>query len=318
MSAICPTTAENLMGATDAVVLFAHGCSAAEVASFLELPQTSAENAIKMACELGFIEDNGTGSYRPLHPLARYLVTSKDIQKAAVLRLLLESFEPYQVFKRRLEATGVVDAAQAVKTKFGFSLHRDEIKETLINLGTFAQSLSSPGAGIYRVADAREFDASFLGDLAALVADTAMAESTIVRLLGHEVADAIDHASVISPLSAALLMAGDPERSRDLVTNVANATESYLVGLAALLDVNIAGAHGIVAKANLFSSTQIPKKIKAMYNYLGNIRNGADHGIDSDISAAWSVSNQTARCYLQVAIAAIVATNGILTAANSL
>src|SRR5450759_5134503 len=149
---IFQTTAENIIASVDAVLTKPSGCDLTYVAQFMDVPSINAENALKMANELGLVRiDPTTGDYFPQEPFAIYLVSGKDSQKAAVLRVVLEKYEPYKAFKTRLEITGIAStAAEQVKLIFGLTPHREEIKDTLISIGTFAQSLVSEGAGLFR------------------------------------------------------------------------------------------------------------------------------------------------------------------------
>src|SRR5476651_2463181 len=132
------TTAEEIIATTDAV-LQSHGGAPEElIADFLITSLSNAQNAASMAVELGLIKLE-TNLYFPLFPCANYMVTSNLAQKAAVLRFILEEYEPYKLFKNRLKITGIsTDAAAAqIKAIFGLTAHRTEISNTLISLGTY-------------------------------------------------------------------------------------------------------------------------------------------------------------------------------------
>ncbi len=182
---VLPTTAEHVIAATDAVLLAASGCDVAFVADFLDVPEENARNALHMATQLRLLEHDSSKGYTASRPLAVYLVTAKEAQRAAVLRVMLEDYEPYRVFKARLDAYGLAPkAAEEVKSLFKMSRHRDEIKDTLVNLGTYAQSLSSEGAGLFRVAELDTRRAGFLEVVAEVAADRAYAEGIVRRRLG--------------------------------------------------------------------------------------------------------------------------------------
>ena len=90
---VSQTNAEEIIGATDAVVQKHNGADIQLIADFLATTPTNAQNAANMAVELGLIRYDGTSLYFPKLPYANYLVTSNQIQKASVLRFFLEEYE---------------------------------------------------------------------------------------------------------------------------------------------------------------------------------------------------------------------------------
>jgi hypothetical protein len=302
---IYPTTAENVIAATDAVLTKVQGCQDAYVAEFMDVPQVNAQNALGMACQLGLIELQADGTYCPMQPFAVYLVTARDTQKAAVLRLVLENYAPYQAFKYRLAVTGLASiAAEQVKVMYSLLRHRDEIKDTLISLGTFAHSLITEGGGLFKPADFDMQKAGFIEIASEVAIDRALAETQIRTRLGNETTDWISYQEVFSPLTTAFqeLRSGN---SHSPIVFAGNAVESFLVQLGNHYTVNLAGATGINSKVERFAANQIRTKHKNMLKYLGHIRNAADHGVDPEIGASWTVSRETAIEYVNVALSTI-------------
>ncbi|HBX59252.1 MAG TPA: hypothetical protein DEG65_03200, partial [Methylophaga sp.] len=83
-------------------------------------------------------------------PLVRLLGTPDESSKAAILRILLECYEPFVFFRERLVATGNSDtAAQQTKVHLDLNAHREEIKDTLISLGTYTKAINAKGGGVY-------------------------------------------------------------------------------------------------------------------------------------------------------------------------
>ena len=99
---VYPTTAENVIGATDAALQKKDGIDKSLVAQFLGITEEYAHNALCMARELGSVSETQNGLFILCFPYSIYLVTSVRQDKAAILRLLLEVFEPYKTFKVRL------------------------------------------------------------------------------------------------------------------------------------------------------------------------------------------------------------------------
>ena len=137
------------MAAVEAIVVNGGPATLAMIAEFLDTTVANATAAIEMALELGLISQN-TNDYVASSPLCRF--TAIPEQKAAVLRILIESYRPFTVFRERLLATADLSrAAQATKTICALPAYRDVVKDTLISLGTFSRALIPEGGGNYQL-----------------------------------------------------------------------------------------------------------------------------------------------------------------------
>ncbi|MDT8304243.1 MAG: hypothetical protein RQ760_22355 [Sedimentisphaerales bacterium] len=299
------STAELVMQVTEAVQ--ANGkADSTFVQNFCDLSATQADNALQLAADLGVLKLN-TGKYTSANPLVSFVATPDESRKAALLRVVLESYEPFIVFRNRLTATNSADtAAQQTKAKLEIDAHREEIKDTLISLGTYTSALSSQGGGRYIAAD-HELN-NQLRALAAAANDQAAAEAIIRQQIGARV-EQIDRTEVIVPLANALLNA-TALRTNDAVADGARAVESFLARLADRLTVNLAGANGINQKLDKFrTDNHLPKKVVEAAKYLGQVRNAADHGVDVDpeVDNVWEIQQSTALQYVFVACSFISA-----------
>jgi hypothetical protein len=304
------TTAEEIIGASDSVLQKRTGIDAAGIADFLTTNPQYAENAAKMAVELGFATfDAASNLYLPRAPFANYLVTSDTLQKGAVLRFVLEQYEPYQFFKNRLRITGFATDAAATQTRatLGITADRMEIANTLINLGTYTGSLTHLGGGRYEANTTKGF--AFLEAFAAVIADREDARIIIRGRLGEDVFGWIDTVNVFEPLVDGLLSCGNAKNdSRPPIIHSANAVESFLVQVGNHYPgVVIAGKNGIISKANEIINTRhhLTTKHFGLFEYLGHVRNASDHGMDPNIGAMWTISAETALEYFQVSLSAI-------------
>lgn len=309
MPSVYPTTAEEIVNATDAIVQKPTGVDAQTIADFLDINVPYAENAAKMAVELGLVQIAPTTNlYRPLSPFANYLVTSNAKSKAAVLRMMLEQFEPYKFFKNRLLITGYATDAAATQTKATLSLSADrtEISTTFISLGTYTNSLQHNGAGRYAPVESEGHE--FLEIVGEVVHERQVAETKIRGRLGEDIYSWIDTNDVFNPLVDAYQRAAvanvDP---RPPIVHAGNAVESFLVQVANHYGFSVAGRNGINAKIDEIVTAQhkLTKKHLNMVKYLGHIRNAADHGTDAEIGSMWSVSTETAVEYVHVSLSAI-------------
>ncbi len=123
-------TAEQVIIVSEAVVSLGRG-DAVAVATFTDLPPGTADSALKLAADMGLLSENA-GQFSAASPLCKLLRTPQDREKAAILRVALESYEPFQVFREEHIATdNVTDAAQRTKAKLDLDCHREEVKATL-------------------------------------------------------------------------------------------------------------------------------------------------------------------------------------------
>jgi hypothetical protein len=301
------TTAEHVMGAVEAIVINGGPTPLALVAEFLETTPANATAALEMATELGLVSQNG-GDYITSSPLSRF--TRIPNQKAAVLRILIESYRPFTTFRDQLLATADLSkAAQSSKTFCAIPAARDVVKETLISLGTYSGALVAEVGGHYQL-DAASL-ANALTKIASSCTDMVQAEGRIRDQLGPEATALVSRENVIVPLADALFKANqrDPDGA---VQQAGNAVESHIVAMAGRMGISVAGANGIVQKLNRFGGTprRLPMKLQHVGEYLGAVRNAADHGAaDPDIpGAAWQIRDATGLEYVFVACSFIAAT----------
>lgn len=277
------------------------------VAEFLDVPLENANNALQMAVQLGLLElPQGADEYRPCSILARYLVTGSDVQKTAVLRLLVESFPPFRAFKQRLELTGLpATAAQQTRALCGLAAHHDEISATLCSIGTYTNSLVTGTAGRVTVNTAPLEDP--MQALNGLTEERESAEFQVRNHLSPQVADWCNTEDVVNPLVTAFLVAQRAaEDPHPPVIHAANAFESFLTQIAQSTGVNVDTRHGINAKADYLKQQQVLQtKHLNVIKYLGHIRNAADHGIDPEIDTSWAITAETSKLYVAVALTAI-------------
>ncbi|GAA1637112.1 hypothetical protein [Georgenia ruanii] len=310
MTRLADTTADNVVGAVQGVVAGRDAATADMVADFLDLPNVNAVAALELAEDLGLIRCDGN-CYKAASPLARLLNTPVLAQRAAVLRIAVEAYEPFRVFREllHLSGEGAGTAAQQTRALLGLAAHRETIKQTLLSLGTYCQSLRATAGGNHEVRFELEEDFTTL--LAGAVAELAEAELRVRDWMSERARNYVDHSSVLQPLAEAYLKVSQSD-SRGAVVSAGNAIESYLSQLASDMSVSVAGATGLGAKVDAFDRARaLPKKVAAIGKYLSNVRNAADHGVDSDIGAAWTIRAGTGEDYLRISITFIEITTSI-------
>jgi hypothetical protein len=298
-------TAEQVVAVVEAVVFNRKPADVALVARFVDITEPQATAALRLAEDLGFLSRSGA-NYKEASPLCRFLATPNQMQKASILRIVLESYEPFTIFRERLAATGnAAMAAQQTRVALTLPQGRDEVKDTLIDLGTYSHALMPEGGGRYRHEGAPATNG--LQELLRACNDAASAEQRIRAQVGPNAAALVSYQDVIVPLTDALLRSSNGD-ARGGVVAAGNAVESYLSGLGARVGVPLVGANGINAKLDeLRKGNQMPQKLLNMGKYLGHIRNAADHGIDADVGAAWEIRQATGVEYVFVACSFIAA-----------
>lgn len=299
-----PATAEQVISAVSAVAAMGVPVDKSFVATFCDLTEEHAEKALMLASDLGFLEKVGQ-AFEALSPMCRLLRTPRDVEKAAVLRIVLESFEPFVVFRDEIDIQGsAADAAKATKARLDIDSHREELKDALLSLATYSGALISESGGNYT----RDRDGlpNLLRELAVGSAEQAASAQTIRQEL-RGASDQVSQANVVEPLAAALRYAATPS-AREAVLNAGNAIDTFLDEVAARNAVNVNGAFGINAKIEkLVQASALPKKLQNIGKYLGHVRNAADHGNDQDINSPWNISNSTGLNYVFVACSFIAA-----------
>ena len=307
--AFYPTTALHVVGAIDCAVLSRDGADKALVASFLDIVDTQAENALLMAESLGLLCRSPAGQkFRPNGLLPKLLVSCNASKRPYVFRLALEQYEPFVFFTNRLtQSQTAQEAARAVKALCTLTVHREEIASTLTDLGTFSSSLRVEAGGLL-LPRGRD-DEDYLSVTGEVLDDRQTALLFVNRQLGVSASQWIDQANVLDHLVMAYQRAAlSHDDSRAPIVHAANAIESVLDQIATHYTVPLAGATGINAKADrLYQAAprRITTKHLNVLKYLGHVRNAADHGVDHETGHVWAISEGTAFEYIHVAITTV-------------
>lgn len=292
------TTAEDVVAVVDAVVAKEEGANVDYIAEFTGIATADQVNkALCMAVELNMLLlDSSSGCYYVKSYLAKRLVTAtSDEQKAALMRLVIEQYQPYNVFKTRYGFTHQIDlACWQTKTLCSIQGNERDIKNTLISIATYAKALKSEGANLYSFVE-EEFSVSLIE---ASLSESAVSEKQLRDFWGDSVYSKINHVTVADPLADAFLKskAHSPD-TRAVIVYAANAFESFLDDYASVKGVSITGKTGIIKKKEALTA-HLSKKHKGMIEYIGQIRNAADHGADNDENGQlWTITKDTALLY---------------------
>lgn len=291
------TTAEDIVGVVDAILAKPEDCTKEYICEFADISMNQTENALLMAQELSLISLKSDGTYISNSFLARLIISSRnDTHKAAIMRLALEQYEPYIRFKLRHGFTGSLEAAsKQVRVMYSMtSTHRD-IKNTIINIGTYSRSLINDGANSYKF---NHDDVKYIEILELALKFKANDDNALAIHLGETVCSYISKENVFNPLSEAYSkMQNIANDKRTVILYAGNAFESFLQQIAEDNNISLQGKNGISAKANALTSV-LSKKHRGMIQYVIQIRNAADHGADVDENGqVWDISEDTANFF---------------------
>lgn len=123
-------------------------------------------------------------------------------------------------------------------------------------------------------------------------------ENSLRTYWGENLYTFVNTSNVFAPLVEALQKTHSGTMDvRSIVVCAANAFESFLADFAVRKGVSLSGRNGILQKRDALSA-HISKKHRGMIEFVGQVRNAADHGADPDENnQVWTISNETARIY---------------------
>ncbi len=291
------STAEDIVGVVDAILAKPEDCTKNYISEFADVSLTQAENALIMAEQLNLITINSDGTYGSNSYLARLIVSSRnDKHKAAIMRLVLEQYEPYVKFKTRYLFTDSMDkASKQIKTMYGMNSTYKDIRNTFINIGTYSRALINDGASSYMF---NQDDISYIEILELALKFKANDDNALSNQLGESLCDYLDTEKVFKPLSEAYSkIQNEMSDKKSIILYAGNAFESFLQQIADENGISLIGKTGIGKKTDALSSV-LSKKHRGMIQYIVQIRNAADHGADPDEGGGvWDISDETAQFY---------------------
>lgn len=302
-------TAEQVVDAVEAVTLMGRPASPSDVAAHVSLPEASVERALAVAEKLGLVEKSGS-KYVPAPPYDHYFAEASEARRIDVLRFALEAFSPYRYFKQRLAFhSDPLRSARETKLRFAYDNHEGEIRETLVSLGQYAGSLTYATNEGYAVTTS-ETMGEFLAIADAISIDAAAIEDFVRLRLGDGayayVQDERD--DIITHIRAALSKLVAEEFDESVVMEVANAYENFLTKIAGdhQPSVSLVGKHGVIQKAMaLQTAGALATKQMGYMNFIGHLRNAADHGIDAEVGLEWDITPEAARLSVYMLLAGI-------------
>ncbi len=296
MDTLPQCTAEQVVEVAEAVSIATAPCTADQVAAHLNHPLESVRRALMVATLLGLVEQTN-GAYISRGPFGHYFAEATDARRIDVLRFALEAYPAYGFFKQRVALHGdPLKAAREAKHRYGFENHESEVRETLVSLGQFSGSLIYGTDTGYVVARSEEADA-FLAAAEQIALSGASIDDFVRDALGDETYGYIqdEEDAIITNLRSALQAVVNGARDRRTVVHIGNSCENFLVKIAreAAPAVDLDGATGVMSKAQRLSDKKlVADKHMGYFRFLGQLRNAADHGEDSEINMEWDITPQ--------------------------
>ena len=274
------TTAEDIVSVVDAIIAKGTEATKEFIAEFTGIAtDDQVSKALQMACELELIMyDSTRDCYHTPSFLSKKLVSAaSDDQKAIFMRLVLEQYEPYNTFKTRYAFTKSIDiACRQTKTLHTMVSNERDIKNTLISIATYAKALKSEGANLYSFVDDLE-DVNLIENALSMAN---ISENTLRSFWGESLYTFVNTTNVFEQLVEAIQKTQTSYIDvRSVIVCAANAFESFLADFALRKNVSLVGKNGIIQKRDALSA-HISKKHRGMIEYIGQVRNAADHGSD--------------------------------------
>ena len=289
------TTAEDIVGVVDAILAIPGNCTKDYISDFADISSVQTDNALLMAKEFNLVKSRQDGTYYSDSYLARLIVSSRnDTHKAAIMRLILEQYEPFVMFKVRHGFTGSMDvAAKQIRSMYSMTSTYKDIRNTIINIGTYSRSLINDGASSYKF---NQDDVNYIEILELALKFKSNDDNALVNQLGEEAYSYVNKDKVFNPLSEAYSKIQNIDSDKNsIILYAGNAFESFLQQIADENQISLQRKHGISAKTDALSNV-LSKKHRGMIKYIIQIRNAADHGADPDENGkVWSISDDTAQ-----------------------
>jgi hypothetical protein len=289
------TTAELLLRAAEAAHILGPAATTTAIGEFLGTPARAAP-ALAGAKELSFVEEGTAGEWTGTR-WARVAASVSPQEKAVVLRMQLEDYEPYVLFRNRLVAgEEPTDAARQVCVTFGITTDELDARSFLIDCGTFSGSLTYGHAQRLLVnadesvtTDAMTLYEGVLAERDAVIAHIAI--NLGPEAAGFVTGDIFDYLvdsylAILngSPLDGAMFQLG-------------KGVETFVKRLAtrppSLTLPSSVKTLGQVAR-HLKDHGRLKSKHHSLVIALTDVRNAADHTVDAEIGASWQFSRQTA------------------------
>lgn len=292
------TTAEDIVAVVDAVVAKGTNADKGFISEFTGIAtEDQVDKALAMSKELSLISfDPNTDTYCADSYLAHKLVTAaSDNQKAVIMRLILEQYPPYNTFKTRYSFTKSIElSCKQTKILLGISANERDIKNTLISIATYAKALKSEGANLYSFVE----ENNVISLIESTLSDSANIEKSLKEFWGENIYNRVSEVNVFRPLAESFMKSkAENIDSCAVVVYAANSFESFLTEIAARNNISLAGKSGILQKRDALVAV-LSKKHRGIIDYIGQVRNAADHGADVDESnRMWTVSDETAVIY---------------------
>ena len=240
--------------------------------------------------------------YNPKKVILEQLRAKPEIDYEKCSKLLFKLItQVCDHYETRYGTNGMQNIIMMYKRDIGNKIYKQmmtsnerDVKNTLISIATYAKALKSEGANLYSFVE----DVDAVGIIEAAIRSANITENSLRTYWGENLYTFVNTSNVFAPLIEALQKTHSGTMDvRSIVVCAANAFESFLADFAVRKGVSLSGRNGILQKRDALSA-HISKKHRGMIEFVGQVRNAADHGADPDENnQVWTISNETARIY---------------------
>jgi len=290
-------SAEGILAAAEAVHYTRPSIDLSLIAGYMRAPEDRAREALKGATLLGFLREPTEGAFEPAEETLRLTIHSNSAERRTLFRFRLECFPPFRLFKERvLCGDSPLESVDKVRHLYSIeSPDRSKLKEVFQQWGQFANALVSDIAGTTLVAASSDaLEPAYLKAVGSAVAKAEGARVFIQRRLGEEHFARLPLEAVDNLSSALTRCESKHDPKTDIAFAIGTAMEKVLSSIAASSQppVDLTGTTGINTMAErLKGNAVITGKHVGLIHAIGAIRNAADHGVDTEIARAWSLTH---------------------------
>jgi hypothetical protein len=296
----------NLLDVVEAVFELDKEATLEQVLEYSDISKDSAEKALKMAIQLELVKLEN-GKYKAELPFARLITNAKRIEKKAILKFRLMEYPPFKFFVSLiLRNEDATRAASKTKTRFSISGSTTILKNTFLDLGSFARVFDETEQGITMIIKEQPEIISVFETIGNILNDETQIEGFVNNQLDDSAIE------FLGDLKDRLISAGSkfPSDQIACIKETADVFEDFLKKIASDASINISDTNGLIEVGNrLKGNSKIASKHQGFINFVGQMRNAFKHTTDSEVGKSWNVSSDLS---LEVFLVTLSAINSIV------
>lgn len=291
-------SAEMILAAAEAVHYTRPNFDLATVAKYMRATDvTRAQEALKAAVLLGFLEDAGAGKYTSVDEVLHLEIHADNADRRILFRLRLEQFAPFRIFKERvLCGDSALEAAEKIKVLEAVETDSTKLKEIFQQWGQYADTFSLDELGRLARSSPEDPEPAYLRAVRSAIASSDQARTFVRKRLGEDYFTRLPPEAVDNLASAMSRCHAEYNPKPEIGFAIGTALEKILAAVAAAANpaVNLAGAKGPGQMAQaLRTADVITSKHVGLISAVAALRNAAEHGTDNEINKEWSLTHNS-------------------------